>query len=365
MELSDLPVDVLGLIFQILDLEFLLLLLLLFPANSSHALLRIIETVRYSRVLVTNSWRQLLKLLPRAKKIDSVEMLARYTYMLINEFRSFIPTWESKLHPEVTIRSRIVFVICCDRSNAEDRYKVIREFARLLKTMPASVLNISRLVFLSMTDLPFLVEKNVDEELIALLFDRVGKTTSLHVPLHSLSLVGPVAEREQGSLSWPLVYDYRSFSGLNTVCLSNLGLVSLMGVFLPSSIRHLVLSHNSILSLRGFEFPPDLVTLDLSYNYLVGSFKADLPQNLKVLNVRRNDIANLMSLPDSIEDLDISFNDLPSTLVKIPGALKVLRTDIAQFYLMTEKIQLALRVQQVCVKKNIASRTHESIFAHR
>lgn len=362
MRFTDLPPDILGLIFQKLDLDSLYCLLQLFTFNSSHPIHRVMETVRYSRLIVTNSWRQLLKLLPRAKKISSLDLLSRYTYLSIDEFLSFIPEWESKLHPEVTVRRKIVFVLCCDKSNLGERYMIIRKFTRLLKLMPPSVLNVTRQIFLFMAGLDLLVDRDMDEEVIALLFKRVEQVSSLYGSLESISLDGPVAEHEPGTFNWPSGYDYLNFTNLTTICLSNLGLVYLAGVKLPQNIKHLVLSHNSIVSLRNFKLPPDLVTLDLSHNYLTGSFNAELPLNLKVLNVRRNYIEDMMYLPHSIEDLDISFNDLPSTLFRVPAALKVLRTDIAQFYLMSEKLQVDLRVQQVCIKKNIASHTSEAIF---
>lgn len=361
MEFADLPPDILGQIFQKLDLDYLYCLLLLFNANCSNQILRVIETVRYSRLIITNSWRQLLRLLPRAKKISSLEFLSRYTYLSINEFQDFIPEWESKLYPEVNVRRKLVFVLCCDNSNVDQRYRIIRSFSRLLRRLPQSVLNVTRQVFLFMSGLNLVVERSLDEEVISCLFQSIEKMSSLYPSLESLSLVGPVDAHERGSINWPSCYGYSHFTSLSTVCMSNMGILSLANIELPERIKHLVLSHNSILTLYGVKFPETLVTLDLSYNNLTGSFKTKLPM-LKVFNIRRNYIEDMMHLPDSIEDLDISFNELPSTMFRIPAALKVLRTDIAQFYLMSEKVQVELRLQQVCVKKNIASQTNQSIF---
>lgn len=362
MRFSDLPPDVLGLIFTKIDLDYLYCLQTLFPLNCSNQICRVIETVRYSRLIVTNSWRQLLRLLPRAKKISSLDLLSRYTYMSIADFQEFIPVWQSKLHPEVNVKRKVVFVLCCDHSNVDERYLIIRRFTRLLRTMPSSVLNVTRQIFLFMTGLSLLIERDLDEEVISLLFRRIEQVASLHNSLETVSLVGPVEAHETGCIAWPVGYDYSNFSHLTTVCLSNMGLVSISGISLPQSIKHLVVSHNSIVSLAGITFPETLATLDLSYNNLTGSFKTSLPLELRVLNVRRNYIEDMMFLPDSIEDLDISFNELPSTLFRIPLELKVLRTDIAQFYLMSENVQTNLRLQQVCIKKNIASQPNEAIF---
>jgi len=212
-----------------------------------------------------------------------------------------------------------------------------------------------------MGGLNLVVERSLDEEVISCLFQSIQKMSSLYPSLESLSLVGPVDAHERGSINWPFCYDYSHFTSLSTVCMSNMGILSLANIEFPELIKHLVVSHNSILTLYGVKFPETLVTLDLSYNNLTGSFKTKLPM-LKVFNIRRNYIEDMMHLPDSIEDLDISFNELPSTMFRIPAALKVLRTDIAQFYLMSEKVQVELRLQQVCVKKNIASQTNQSIF---
>lgn len=361
MEFSDLPPDILGQIFQKIDLDYLYCLLLLFDPNCSNQIFRVIETVRYSKVIVTNSWRQLLRLLPRAKKINSLDLLSRYTYVSISDFAGFIPEWASKLHPEVNVRRKLVFVLCCDNSNLDERYRIIRTFSRLLRKLPTSVLNVTRQVFLFMAGLNLLVDQDLDEEVISCLFQSIEKVPTLYPSLESISLVGPVDAHEQGSINWSNCYDYSNFRNLSTICLSNMGIISLANINLPEGIKHLVVSHNSIVTLYGVRFPETLLTLDLSYNNLTGSFKTELPM-LKVFNIRRNYIEDMMFLPDSIEDLDISFNELPSTMFRIPAALKVLRTDIAQFYLMSEKVQVELRLQQVCIKKNIASQTNQSIF---
>lgn len=361
MEFTDLPPDILGEIFQKIDLDYLYCLLLLFDCNCSHQIFRVIDTVRYSRIIVTNSWKQLLRLLPRAKKISSLHSLSRYAYVSISDFESFIPEWKSKLHPEVNVRRKVVFVLCCDNSNLDERYRIIRTFSRVLKKLPVSVLNVTRQVFLFMAGLNLLVEQDLDEEVISCLFQSIEKVSSLQRSLESVSLVGPVDSHERGSINWPSCYNYSNFINLSTICLSNIGIISLASIALPEGIKHLVVSHNSIVTLYGVRFPESLLTLDLSYNNLTGSFKTELPK-LKVFNIRRNYIEDMMFLPDSIEDLDISFNELPTTMFRIPAALKVLRTDIAQFYLMSEKVQGDLRLQQVCIKKNIASQSNQSIF---
>lgn len=360
MEFSELPADILGLIFQKIDLDHLFYLLLLFP-DKSHPVCRVIDTVRYSKVIVTNCWRQLLRLLPRAKKIATLDLLAHYSYVAIDEFLAYIPQWQAMMDPSVCIKKRLVFVLCCDLSNLAERYLVIRQFSKVLKCMPASVLNVTRQIFLFMSGLHLLLEKDHDEQVISLLFHSLENLAALYDSLESLSLVGPVSAHETGWISSPGAYDYTGFSRLSTVCLSNVGLVSLSGLSLLENTRHLVLSHNCIVSLKGVEFPAGLVTLDVSYNNLRDSLEAELPQ-LKVLNVRRNFLEKIMELPDSIEDLDISFNELPSTMFRIPASLKVLQTDIAQFYLMSEKVQGKLRQQQVCIRKNIASHTNQTIF---
>lgn len=359
MQFSDLPPDILVSIFKKLDLDFLYCIQLLFPFNSSSQVYRVIETVRYSRLIVTNSWRQLLRLLPRAKKIDSIDLLAKYTYVSINDFQDFLPFWETRLHPEVNVRRKIVFVLCCDHSNIEERYLTIRKLSKILKSMPKNVSSVTRQVFLYMGESQF--GRELDEEVIQLLFQRVEKSEDLWGFLDAVSLFGPVGAHEMGEIRWADRYDFSHFAVLRTLCLSGMGLTTIANITFAESIRHLAISHNSLANLDKVQLPENLVTLDLSYNNLSGSFKATLPQ-LKVLNMRRNFIEKMMELPDSIEDLDISFNELPLQLVKIPDHLKVLRTDIAQFYLMSEKVQNRLRLQQVCVKKNIALQPNEAVY---
>lgn len=361
MEFVDLPCDLLSLIFQEIDLDDLYSYLLLFPTNSTNAIFRVIEAVRYSRLIVTNSWRGLLKLLARAKQIGPLDLLSKFTYVSIEYFRELTSTLESKLHPEVPMKRSIIYVVCCDNTNVNERYMIMRQFSRILKTMPPVILNASREVYFCCSSLDLFLERDLDEEVSSALLNRIIMSQDIWSSLEKLTLLGSATAHEVRPDGLPKIcFDFSQFRALRSLHLSHLGIEDLTEVTIPHNVKELNLSNNSIKCLPGNILPRHVEVLDLSYNNLTALFGHKLPKSLRVLNLRRNFIGELRRLPDSIRDLDISFNELPSAMCNIPRSLVVLWTDIAQFYLMSESVQKELRMQQVCIKKNIAVHTNDS-----
>lgn len=364
MEFADLPPDVLSLIFQQIDLDDLYSYILLFPTNSTNGIFQVIEAVRYSRLIVTNTWRGLLKLLARAKQIGPVDVLSKYTYVSMEYFQDLVSTLESKFHPEIPVKRSIIYIVCCDYTNSDERYKIMRRFSRLLKTMPPLILNASREVYLSVSPQGRSIERDLDGLVTNALFDRLAISQSIWSSLERLTILGTHPAHEGHDLtSSPVSLDYSNYTSLKCLHLAHLGIEDLSEVHIPPTVTELRLCNNSILILHSSALPPQLKRLDLSYNNFTVLFGQKLPHSLEVLNLRRNLIEEVHSLPHSLRDLDISFNELPSTMFDIPTSLETLRTDIAQYYLMAEDVSNRLHIQQVCIKKNIASHTDDSIFA--
>lgn len=363
MNVADLPVDILTNVFQNLDLMELAFIQTFFNKSlQSSPVYRVIETVRYSRIVVTIKWHGLIQLLARACRISSLEMLSKFQFVDLVDFLPLIPQLQQRWHPEVPIRRQIAYVFGCDQSNYHDRYRVMRMFTRLLRSMPAHVQNASRQVYLYFHKLNQFGDSDIDGEAVAAMFGQIASSPALWSSVEKLTMQGTMAAHEAELDLTRIAWNFGNFERLASICLSNMGFVTLRNLILPESLKELNLSQNSIIGVNEYHFPEGLESLDLSYNNLSGTINCSLPVSLKSLNLRRNFISKIKRLPDSLEILDVSFNELPCTMFPVSRALQILKTDIAQYYLMTEDMQRSLRERNIVIRKHIASHTTDSIF---
>lgn len=367
MKLASLNVDVLCTIFQNIDSDDLVRLCQLFPRAAAEILnaydsglvasipdfvsvFRVLETVTYSRIVVTNTWQGLLKLLARAKRVGPLDLLAKYMYVPLGDFPALTHVLQRRLHREVPVKCKVIFVIEADSPTAQHRYSLLAAFCSLLENMPVHVLAMIRQIHLSIAQFG---PADREANRCCQQFYRVIGSAAIHSSLEKMSLSGPLGHTQETAND--VRFDFSNFKALRSLSLTNLGIVSLQELLLPETVTDLNLSNNHITSLDTSRLPPDLTSFDISHNHIDGRNAEPLPLTLKTLKLRRNLIENMFELPDAIQFLDISFNELPSSMFRMPAALQCLETDIAQYYLMSDKVRQQLEARHVVIRKKIAS----------
>ncbi|KAF3985806.1 hypothetical protein FT663_05152 [Candidozyma haemuli var. vulneris] len=352
MEIRDLPLNIISLIFEYIPSEEIDRVLTAVGPRPHDILYRAADTVKHSKLLVTNEWQSSLKLLPRAVQILPIRLLEYFWHISLSDFRNLAFELEKKWDGRIPVKRNISLVFRFDLSNSSARYKTFRDLQYLLKTMPIPVQRATKLLYLSVPDTQgFLLGEGIDQ-LTGLVLQRLVHSPAFHKSLESLRFQSATPSFSLLASSNITLRKLSHFDQLSSLDLCNLGLRDLREICLPASLVHLNLSQNSLQTIKQDRLPPKLFSLDLSFNLLTEVDGSCLPANLKKLNIRRNMVEHLEDLPTTLEYLDISFNELTSAPFAIPPNLCYLRTDIAQFYLMSESTRHDLLNQKVIIQKH-------------
>lgn len=348
MDLRGLPLPILVNVFRNLSATDLEELTRLFPPNSEHCLLyRVIDAVRLSRIIVTCSWHSLLVLLPRARQVAPLDVLAHYTHAAIDDFPHLVAAMQSHPYPDIPVKKDLWFVLGSDLGLSyapeRDSLRLIMRFGRILRTIPPSILPTCRHI-----DFSFAASTNVESQLVvaaaAAMFNRLAHTEGLWLSVENISMSGFACFTD----THHQVYDYSRFQALKVVSLTKMGIESVDQLLLPPTVATLNVSCNKIVSFDGSFLPSDLVTLDISNNRIEG-LVSRLPPTLKCLIVRQNRIKDIVDLPDTTEILDISYNPLLCAEFIVPSSLRSLYLDLVQT-IMSENVCRRLRAQRVLLK---------------
>lgn len=351
-ELSSFPPNVLLEIFGCIEAQLLYSYLSLFSTTDiTNPVFRVILTLRYSRLVVTNPWNGQMWGLARTRKIVRPELLPYYTYLTLRQFTSLFTTLEGRIFPEFPVVRKILFILACEDTSALEKRTVAMTFSYLLTSMPSSLMRTVRKIYLSMADFS---ELKIDFDVTSAIFWKINSQRCLFQSLEHLSLVGPITLCQLKVLT--MSYRYRHFTALRSLDLTYLGLrANLRRLKIPNTVVDLDLSHNVIEDLEGFLIPHQIRCVNLSHNNLVGLVSMPFIPSLKVLNLRKNYILGIGYLSDSLEVLDISFNDIAQLDFKLPRQLKFLFTDMAQMYLMEEEMKSQVELQEVKMLNHITS----------
>lgn len=352
IDLRALPFNVLVFIFEQFDQKSISSFLRLINSGRDDILHQVATTIKYSKVIVSNEWQSLVRILPRALNLMPLHMLDSYMHVSLLDFKSLafqLPDlWDAK----IPIKRNILIIIRCDLKNQSTKYKTLRDLQYILHSMPPSVHNAIRLVNIGLPISRELVPNELNSEITTLLFNKLACDTVLHQCLESLVLHGCDSSSTFLSTQYASTRDFSHFKFLSSLHLNNLGLETIQGFSFPNSLVSLSVAHNRLQDMEYKSFPRRLKYLDLSNNELRELNGICLPQRLRQLNVSRNLLKDISSLPPYIEDLDISFNDLTISAIELTLRLCNLSTDIAQFYLMPETMKQHLAHRQVMVSKH-------------
>lgn len=341
MQFSDLPVDVICLIIKYFDFDSLEELIRMLAFNPSGTLHKVAVSIKYSRILVTNEWQNLLRLLPRAANIKLIALLDKYFHVPLSYFSSILDDLESKWDERVPVKKSILLVFRYDLASNEIKESIIKRLFVLLQRMPYTVQHATRLFYLS--------DNSWDLRSSSPLED-LPLTTKFQESLESLSIHG-TASVSAIDLSKFSGKDFSQYRRLSSLHLINIGISNLKDLKLPTTISDLRLSCNYIHFVDFQCLPSRLILLDLSHNRLTSIVANGYPKHLKTLNLKGNRIENIENLPSSVEDLNIALNEITGLNFDLPAKLKYLRLDVAQFYLMSESIRQLLSRKQVLVKQ--------------
>lgn len=348
-QITNLPSNVLSLIFEQLDQTSLSNFLQITNSNLDNTLRLAAETVKYSSIIVSNQWQNLIKLLPRALQLMPIHSLDYYHHVSLDEFKTLAHKlgrlWDSRF----PVKRRIYLVVRCDVSNQSTKYKTIRDLHYMLLEMPLCVHTAIRLVKLCLPVLNEMVPDQLSNEALTLLFQKFVEDPILHESLDSPGLQGPTSALLTSIPNNP-ISDFSLFRNLTSLQLNDLNLESLRGFQFPISLLKLNLAHNRLRNLKCEILPPQLEVLNLSDNKLKRLIGDKMPRNLKKLNISKNMLQEICDLPPLIEELDISFNDLAITALEHTLPLSTLCMDMAQFYLMPKNIKEYLASRHILVK---------------
>lgn len=352
IDLRALPFNILVFIFEQFDQKSISSFLHLINSGQDDILYQVATTIKFSKVIVSNEWQSLIRILPRALKLMPLQVLDSYMHISLADFRSLAFQLPDLWDARFPIKRSILIIIRCDLTNQSTKYKTLRDIQFLLHSMPPSVHNAIRLVNIGLPISRELVPYELNSEITTLLFQKLACDTVLHQCLESLVLHGCVSSSTFSSTQFASTKDFSHFKCLSSLHLNNLGLETIQGFCFPNSLVSLSLAHNRLQDVKYKIFPRRLKYLDLSNNVLRELNGLCLPQGLRQLNVSRNLLRDIVSLPSYIEDLDISFNDLTISAIELTLQLCKLSTDIAQFYLMPESMKQYLAHRQVMVSKH-------------
>lgn len=353
MPFHSLPIEILTAVFVLLDQCELDQLLVLFPGKEDE-LYRIIQTVKYSRIIVTNTWHTLLKLLIRAKQIIPMNQIPKYMIMSFDDFFKEVGSLETKLCSRVRTEKRVIYAFGNDgKVYNPEIHKLMRSFSAFLQQVPNLVKHVSKeiSIFISNDDG---LNSDLDNAVNSIFFNRIFQCHGQLPQLQTLRIENKMNFAFDESGGKLVLHDFTQFPALRKLVLSNLEISSkdLSGprVWFPPTLVELRLPFNIIDSLENIKFPEGLKTLDLSYNFITAVNGDTLPPGLENLYLRNNKIARIDSLPDSILDLNISLNEISDLAFDVPTQLKVLSTDWSQYYLMPRQFRDSIIRQKVFIK---------------
>lgn len=348
-QITNLPSNILSLIFEQLDQTSLSNFLQITNSSLDNTLRLAAQTVKYSSIIVSNQWQNLIKLLPRALQLIPVHSLDYYHHVSLDEFNILVHKLDRLWDSRFPVRRKIYLVVRCDVSNQSTKYKTIRDLHYVLLEMPLHVHSAIRLVKLCLPDLNEMVPDQLSNEALTLLFRKFVEDPILHESLDSLGLHGRTSAFLASIPNNP-ISDFSLFRNLTSLQLNDLNLESIRGFQFPNSLLKLNLARNRLRNLKCEVFPPHLELLNLSDNKLERLKGGKLPRKLKKLTISKNLLQEICDLPPFIEELDISFNDLAITALEQTLPLNTLCMDMAQFYLMPKNIKEYLASRHILVK---------------
>lgn len=355
MDIRNFPINILVTIFNNFDFEYFPVLFRKLKLHPDDILYKVMETIQFSRVIVTNEWQNLLKLLPRAAQVRLLFELEQFMHVSLADFKLLSHLIQDHWDNRVPTQKIILFVIRCDNTVSASRYQILRDAVLVLAFMPKPVQNATKLLHLSIPDEQVALPGHLGIELSTMALASLMLVSELRISLESLRFQGAFSTGSD-LVSRKLPRNFSSYEKMHSLHLSNLGIKSVEDISFPAKLKNLVLSQNAIDHIERANFPPTLIQLDLSCNMLKLLDGDHLPLGLKRLNLSKNYIEQIEDLPASIEYLDISFNEITSARFDIPLCLRFLRTDIAQFYLMSESTRKNLLRRKVSLNK-VATRS--------
>lgn len=353
MPFHSLPTEILTLVFLLLEQCELDHLLGVFP-DQKNELFQIVRAVKYSRIIVTNTWHTLLKLLIRAKQIIPMGQIPMYIIMSFEDFFREVGSLDQKLCSHVKTEKRIVYAFGSDgRAYNPEIHKLMRSFSRFLQDVPNLVKHISKeiSIFISNDDA---LAGDLGNAVNRLFFKRIFLSHGQLPYLETLRIENRMNFAFDESGGKVAFHDFTRFLALKKLVLSNLEISStdLSGprTWFPPTLVELRLPFNIIDSLEKIVFPEGLRVLDLSYNFITCIDGEALPNGLEILYLRNNKITRIEALPDSLLDLNISLNEISDLAFDVPAHLKVLSTDWSQYYLMPRRFRDSIIKQKVFIK---------------
>lgn len=343
---KDLPGDIITEIFRYFDQEQLSRTTSLFETEfeQENEIYKILETVKHSRIIVTNCWHDLLVLLIRAKKIVPCDQLPKYIVWSFEEFLAKSDDLRSKYYLRFKCPKKIIYAFGDNPQYEPEVFKILRHFSKFLKQAPSMLRPISREIniFFSENESIF---SEMQHDVNSTFFNRVLQSYPIMTHLENLRL-------ESDCQPFNNVKDFsclHKFTALKSLTLSNLNFKESPNLILPQSLIKLKILNSSIKSIQGWVFPSKLKTLDLSRNVITAINGSILPPSLKTLILQQNKLDTFESLPNSLSELDMSLNNFSELDFDVPTELKILYTDWAQYYLMPKILRRKLMNQRVLI----------------
>lgn len=324
--LLDLPNELLTNIFEFMvqeDLKLILSVLNESP-DRNYRLLRIVNDVAYSTIIITNYSKHHFYELDELKKIVPAYKVDRSLVWPLEDIfdDDTIPHF-----PSVNASKRVIYVFG-NKNPVASIHKVMRQFCKYLSENRNELKKITSEINLLLNVSPSFdtVEefKRNFQDLNITFLNRVIRQSPTFSNLRRLYLDDGIYfsfSRQRLDLNNIVMLD-----SLQELYLNHLNLLSVEGLRLPSSISTLDLSSNNIVNLDELRIPVALKKLNLSYNNITFIRRSFFPDALEELNLGNNRL-NLLAgciFPDTIRNLDLSNNFVRDINFMMPQELKYL-----------------------------------------
>lgn len=351
MQLHDLPLNVLVQIFGNIDSIVLASWSNFINNDHDNVIARVIQAVTYSNIIVTNEWYGLLLLQPRALKIETVESLSKNLHVSFDEFFQLMFELESKIDKTIPIPRAVKFILSTENERGGSRYKYIRLMAKIMRQMPKFVQTSVKQIHLKSPPISELLDFDLKLDLIfctnLVMCDAVIKNVDI------FSIEAGVSPHEPYDTNLTSAIEgIECFQSLTSLQLTKMGLIDVSKLSLPKFLKKLNVSCNALSLIDGKFLPRRLQFLDVSSNNLSSIENIDFLKNLEELVLNHNELEELNSLPQSIRNMDISFNRVLISDIRLPNELQALKTDIVQYSLMSDEKKNELYEKQIAILRS-------------